>query len=112
MPADRHQRRRCCGRAFARVLAALALWFGLSALPLTAAEPEAEPLRGAAAADLRRAFAPLRAGFLRQHPGSAIEPIFGASGKLAAQIEHGAPFDVLLAADESYPARLHQLGLT
>ncbi|MGZ5182722.1 MAG: molybdate ABC transporter substrate-binding protein [Ramlibacter sp.] len=32
----------------------------------------------------------------------------GATGKFYAQIAHGAPFDVLLAADEETPARLEQ----
>lgn len=36
---------------------------------------------------------------------------FGATGKFHAQITHGAPFGVLLAADETTPARLEQEGL-
>lgn len=35
----------------------------------------------------------------------------GSTGKLAAQIEQGAPFDVLLAADAARPLRLEQQGL-
>jgi molybdate transport system substrate-binding protein len=35
----------------------------------------------------------------------------GSTGKLAAQIEQGAPFDVLLAADAARPERLEQQGL-
>lgn len=35
---------------------------------------------------------------------------FGASGSFHAQIRNGAPFDVLLAADEETPARLEQEG--
>lgn len=36
---------------------------------------------------------------------------FGSTGKLYAQIRNGAPFDVLLAADEKVPAQLQQDGL-
>lgn len=36
---------------------------------------------------------------------------FGATGKFYAQIRHGAPFAVLLAADDETPARLVQDGL-
>lgn len=35
---------------------------------------------------------------------------FGATGKFYAQIKSGAPFDVLLAADDETPARLAQEG--
>lgn len=36
---------------------------------------------------------------------------FGSTGKLYAQIRNGAPFEVLLAADEATPARLEGEGL-
>ena len=35
---------------------------------------------------------------------------FGATGKFYAQINNGAPFDILLAADDSTPARLEDEG--
>lgn len=35
----------------------------------------------------------------------------GSTGKLYAQIEHGAPFEVFLAADQERPARLEEQGL-
>ncbi len=35
---------------------------------------------------------------------------FGATGTFYAQIKNGAPFDVLLAADDKTPARLEQAG--
>lgn len=37
---------------------------------------------------------------------------FGATGKFYAQIANGAPFEVLLAADDETPARLEKDGLT
>ena len=36
---------------------------------------------------------------------------FGATGKFYAQIQNGAPYEVLLAADDATPARLGQSGL-
>ena len=36
---------------------------------------------------------------------------FGATGKFYAQIKNGAPFDVLLAADDETPARLEKEGM-
>ncbi|MES2772137.1 MAG: molybdate ABC transporter substrate-binding protein [Pseudomonadota bacterium] len=36
---------------------------------------------------------------------------FASTGQLYAQIKHGAPFEVLLAADQETPARLEQEGL-
>ena len=42
--------------------------------------------------------------------GHKVSLSFGATGKFYAQIVNGAPFDVLLAADEKTPARLEQQG--
>lgn len=36
----------------------------------------------------------------------------GSTGKFAAQIQHGAPFELLLAADDETPQQLERLGLT
>ena len=36
---------------------------------------------------------------------------FGASGQLMAQIQNGAPYQVLLSADAAIPAQLVQKGL-
>ncbi|RZJ14717.1 MAG: molybdate ABC transporter substrate-binding protein [Acidovorax sp.] len=42
--------------------------------------------------------------------GHKAELSFGATGKFYAQITHGAPFQVLLAADDTTPARLEREG--
>lgn len=45
------------------------------------------------------------------HSGHRIDLSVASTGKLYAQIHHGAPFDVLLAADDSTPKRLVDEGL-
>ncbi|MFO1495769.1 MAG: molybdate ABC transporter substrate-binding protein [Lysobacterales bacterium] len=73
---------------------------------------QAETLLVAAAADLRGVLEPLAQQLEQQHSGLRVSISFGSSGKLATQIEQGAPFAVYFAADERYPARLHAAGLT
>jgi len=46
-----------------------------------------------------------------QETGHQARLAFGATGKFYAQIQHGAPFEVLLAADAETPARLEKEGL-
>lgn len=43
--------------------------------------------------------------------GHKAQLAFGSTGKFYAQIRHGAPFQVLLAADDETPARLEQEGM-
>lgn len=45
-----------------------------------------------------------------QATGHTLTLSSGATGKFYAQIKHGAPFDVLLAADDETPARLIREG--
>lgn len=65
----------------------------------------------AAAADLQFALADVKAAFVQAHPGVQVTATFGSSGNFYAQIVNGAPFDVFLSADESYPQKLVQAGL-
>lgn len=46
-----------------------------------------------------------------QQTGHKVSLSFGSTGALYAQIKHGAPFHVLLAADDKTPARIEQEGL-
>jgi molybdate transport system substrate-binding protein len=52
----------------------------------------------------------LAADFERDR-GHALRFVAGSTGKLYAQIAHGAPFDAFLAADQERPARLEREGL-
>lgn len=79
-------------------------------LALTSTGPATE-LSVAAASDLRFALPGLAAAFEKAHPGAALRLTFGASGVLAAQVENGAPFDVILSADEGYVHALGEKGL-
>ncbi len=46
-----------------------------------------------------------------QDTGNRVVAAFGSTGQLYAQISHGAPFEVFLAADATTPARIEQDGL-
>lgn len=45
-----------------------------------------------------------------QSSGHRVVAAYGATGQFYAQINHGAPFEVLLAADDSTPAKLESEG--
>lgn len=64
----------------------------------------------AVAANFTAPMKELAAAFERETGHRAILS-FGASGKFYAQVRHGAPFEVLLAADGTVPARLEADGL-
>jgi len=92
--------------AAARALAAL-FFASLAASPLRAAPPE---LTVSVAANLRPACEQLGSEF-EALSGIRVLFNFGATGKLAAQIEQGAPVDLLIAADTATPESLERQGL-
>ena len=59
----------------------------------------------AASADLGPALEPIIANF-RKTQGANVKVTYGASGKLATQIEQGAAFDVFMSADVGYAKQL------
>jgi molybdate transport system substrate-binding protein len=78
-----------------------------------AAEDAGRPssgLRVAAASDLRGVLDDLARRFEAQRPTIDVQPTYGASGSLYAQIVAGAPFDVFLAADVDYARELADAG--
>jgi len=91
-------------RRFCLLLLSLCL---LLSGPSLATEPA---LRIAAASDLAPCISELNAGFVNQG-GGQVSVTIGASGNFFAQIRNGAPFDVFLSADTSYPRALADAGL-
>jgi molybdate transport system substrate-binding protein len=90
-----------------RVLRSLALLLGLVA----ALHSRAGEITVAAAADLQSALQEVAASFRAAHPADKVELVFGASGKLAAQLRNGAPFDLFFSADIAYPRQLQEQGI-
>jgi len=68
------------------------------------------PVRVAAAADLEPVLPPILEQF-QQATGIHAEVTYQASAMLTTEIENGAPFDLFLSADLSYPKRLIDDGL-
>lgn len=63
----------------------------------------------AVAANFTKPMAEIAAEF-EKASGHNLKLSFGSSGKFIAQIENGAPFEVLLSADEDGPIKLEQRG--
>ncbi len=85
----------------------------LIALPAARAQQPAAPqqqLRIAAAADLQVVMPTLVAAY-EHATGAHLIVSFGSSATLAQQIENGAPQDVFLSADYSYPEQVIAAGL-
>lgn len=89
-------------RPIRRLCAALLL-----CLPLIAS---ADDVRVAVAANFTAPMQRIAAAFARDTGHRAVLA-FGATGKFYAQIHNGAPFDVLLSADDSTPLRLEHDGI-
>ena len=70
----------------------------------------ARAIRIAAASDLRFALDDVAAAFRLRSPVTRIDVTYGSSGTFHAQIVHGAPYDVFLSADLSYPRDLVARG--
>lgn len=79
-------------------------------LTLCGAQASADEVRIAVAAnftDASRELAPM----FEQTTGHTTKISYGSTGKLYAQIEHGAPFDLFLAADTKRPIKAEGAGL-
>ena len=63
----------------------------------------------ATAANVQYAMQEIKTAF-EEKEGINIEVIASSSGKLTAQIQQGAPYDLLVSADIKYPADLYEKG--
>ncbi|HEY0759201.1 MAG TPA: molybdate ABC transporter substrate-binding protein [Acidisarcina sp.] len=101
-------------KPFARLLALCGLLLALtSGRSASAADPlpPAAPLRIAAAADLQPVLPSVIAQFQQLHPAAEVTASYQSSATLTTQIQSGAPFDLFLAADLSFPQRVIAAGL-
>lgn len=73
------------------------------------ASAQAEQLTVAVAANVKYAFDDLGVEF-KKETGIEVQGVFGPSGKIAAQVKSGAPFDVFLSADTEVPEALYDEG--
>lgn len=97
-------------RGFCARLPLAAARRGLALIALAAAQGvTGEEAMVAAAANFAQPLARLQTAFAEGD--HRINVVLGATGKLYAQIVHGAPFDVFLAADRERPCRLAASGL-
>lgn len=84
----------------------------LLGVSLTAASAQngTKILKIAAAADLQPAMPAIAFAYEKQ-TGVKLDVSFGSSSALATQIQNGAPFDVFLGADYSFPEQVIAAGL-
>lgn len=69
-----------------------------------------EPLLVAAASDLQFAFTEIGERF-EEETGQSVTFTFGSTGNLTTQVENGAPFDILAAANVTFVDSLEEQGL-
>jgi len=72
---------------------------------VAASSVRADEISVAVAANFTAPMQAIAAGFEKE-TGHRVQAAYGATGKFYAQIKNGAPFEVLLTADEETPARL------
>ena len=80
----------------------------LLAIPFSAFASE---ITVAGAANVQFTLDDLKAEFTKE-TGIDVKAVIGSSGKLTAQIENGAPFDIFLSADMKYPNTLYSEGFS
>src|SRR5665647_718157 len=73
---------------------------------------KAQKVNVAAAANLRYVLEEIKTAYEKQHPKAKVNLTFGASGMLVQQILNGASFDFFMSADNEFPLKLKEKGLT
>ena len=72
----------------------------------------AQKVNVAAAANLRYVLEEIKTVYVKQNPKAKVNLTFGSSGTLVQQIMNGANFDFFMAADNEFPVKLKEKGLT
>ena len=65
-------------------------------------------IKVAVAANVSYAIEALKKEFSVSHPETNVVVVLGSSGKLTAQIMHGAPYDLFMSANMLYPQKLYK----
>lgn len=76
----------------------------------SAATPSRATVRVAAAADLKFALEEVKAALASSATPIDLEVTYGSSGTFFQQLSNGAPFDLYLSADLTYPRKLAEAG--
>lgn len=88
----------------ARIVVSLSLLIGTAAT-------NAQTISVAVAANMKEAFAEINSAFMASGK-SAPKVVYGSSGNFTTQIINGAPFNLFISADESFPLELFKQGKT
>jgi molybdate transport system substrate-binding protein len=70
----------------------------------------AQTIKIAVAANVSYAIEELKKEFNSLYPDTKVQVILGGTGKLFAQIQHNAPYDILMSANMLYPEKLYKDG--
>jgi len=62
----------------------------------------------AVAANVSYAIEDLKKAFNKVYPDTKVQVVLGSSGKLTAQIKHGAPYQLFMSANMKYPKALYE----
>lgn len=73
---------------------------------------QAQKVNVAAAANLRYVLEEIMTAYVKQNPKAKVNITFGSSGTLVQQILNGASFDFFMAADNEFPVKLKEKGVT
>ncbi len=70
----------------------------------------ASTIRIGVASNVSYAIDDLKKEFTKQNPNIKLQIILASTGKLTAQVIHGAPYDILMGANMIYPQKLYDMG--
>ena len=75
---------------------------------ITLTSVNASEIKIAIAANVSYAIDELIKEFNKIHPNTKVKVILGSSGKLTAQISHGAPYELFMSANMIFPNKLYE----